>query len=343
MASRIWLMLVLVAAIVVVGALAGFAEEPEVQVIRIGTGPTGGSYFPIGGVLANLISHPPGALDCAAGGSCGVPGLIASALSTAGSVENIAGLTVGSLDMALVQADVARLAYRGEGAFADEPAHSDLRAIASLHPEAVHVVIRANGPIEGIAELRGKRVSLGAEQSGTRVTAGMVLPGYNLRLDRIQPVFESLGRASDMLADGEIDAFFMVGGYPLSAIQHAAENIGIRLLPIEGAASERLRERFPFFTASVIPEGTYHEVAATPTLSVQANLVVDASMSEDLVYAITRALWRPENMQVLSRELPETLRFYAADATTGIALPLHDGAARFYREVGLLGVETATP
>ena len=192
MASRIWLMLVLVATIVVVGARAGFAEEPEVQVIRIGTGPTGGSYFPIGGVLANLISHPPGALDCAAGGSCGVPGLIASALSTAGSVENIAGLTAGSLDMALVQADVARLAYLGDGAFAEEPAHTSLRAIASLHPEAVHVVIRANAAIESIAALRGKRVSLGAERSGTRVTAGMVLPGYKLRLDQIKPVFEAL-------------------------------------------------------------------------------------------------------------------------------------------------------
>lgn len=344
MARRIWLILIsiLVAAVALEGQGA-LAQEPEVRVMRIGTGPTGGSYFPIGGVIANLISNPPGALACAAGGSCGVPGLIASALSTDGSVENIVGLTAGNLDMALVQADVARLAYLGQGPFADEPAHDSLRAIASLHPEAVHVVTAASSGIDGIAALRGTRVSLGATRSGTRVTAGMVLGGFGLSPDRIEPVYEGLGRSSDMLADGEIDAFFMVGGYPLGAIQHAAEEIGIRLLPIEGEPAAVLKRQFPFFTSTVIPAGTYHNVSATPTLSVRANLVVDASMSDDLVYAVTRALWLPENVQVLSRDLPETLHVAAADALSGIALPLHRGAARFYREAGLPGAGTAAP
>lgn len=343
MARRFWLILVLVAAAAACDARAADAQEPEVRVMRIGTGPTGGSYFPIGGVIANLISSPPGALACAAGGSCGVPGLIASALSTDGSVENIAGLTAGNLDMALVQADVAKLAYLGQGPFAGEPAHDSLRAIASLHPEAVHVVTRATSAIDKISALRGKRVSLGAKRSGTRVTAGMILAGFGLNPDLIKPVYEGLGRSSDMLADREIDAFFMVGGYPLGAIQHAAEETGVRLLPIDGDRAEALRGRFPFFTPTVIPAGTYHDIAATPTLSVRANLVVDASMSDELVYAVTRALWRPENVQVLSRDLPDALRIAAADALSGLALPLHRGATRFYQEAGLPGMGPARP
>jgi TRAP transporter TAXI family solute receptor len=341
MARRFWLMMILVAAAAAVEGGLLVAQEPEVRVLRIGTGPTGGSYFPIGGVIANLISSPPGALSCAAGGSCGVPGLIASAISTEGSVENVAGLTAGNLDMALVQADVADYAYRGKGPFAGTPAHDGLRAIASLYPESVHVVTSAASSLAGVADLRGRRVSLGAKRSGTRVTAEKILRGFGLRPSDVHPVYEGLDRSSDMLADGTIDAFFMVGGYPLAALQHAAEETGIRLLPIAGRDAEALRKQYPVFTETVIPADTYHDVAATPTLSVRANLVADASMSEALVYAITRALWRPETAEALSRDLPEALRIRSEDAVSGIAIPLHPGAARYYREAGLLRADAA--
>ncbi len=335
MARRFWLILMLVVTALAVEVHATDAEEPEIRVVRIGTGPTGGSYFPIGGIIANLISSPPGSMACAAGGSCGVPGLIISAISTEGSVENIVGLTAGNLDMALVQADVAKLAYLGQGPFAEEPPHRTLRAIASLHPEAVHVVTSAASGIDSIGALRGKRVSLGARRSGTRVTAGMVLAGFGLNPDKVVPVYEGLNRSTDMLADGEIDAFFMVGGYPMATVQYAAEANSIRLVPIDGKNADALQAQFSFFSRTTIPADTYHDIAATPTLSVRANLVVDASMDEDLVYAVTRALWLPENLEVLSRDLPENLRVEAKNAISGIALPLHPGAARFYREVGL--------
>jgi TRAP transporter TAXI family solute receptor len=337
MARRPWLILVLLAATLLAASSAGRAQEPEIRVMRIGTGPTGGAYFPIGGVIANLISSPPGALSCAAGGSCGVPGLIASAVTTQGSVENIAGLTTGNLDMALVQADVANFAFLGKGPFAAKAAHQGLRAIASLYAESVHVVTAASSPLQTIADLRGKRVSLGAERSGTRFTAERILRvGYGLGPQDVKPVYASLDQSSDMLAEGSIDAFFMVGGYPMGSVQHAAEGTGIRLLPIDGKAAAALREEFPFFTPVTIPAETYRDVPAAATLSVRAHLVVDASMSEALVFAITRALWLPETAQAMSRDLPETLRIRAEDALTGLAIPLHPGAERYYREAGLL-------
>lgn len=337
MARRLWLMLVLVAAALLTEGAASSAQEPEIRIMRIGTGPTGGAYFPIGGVLANLISSPPGALSCAAGGSCGVPGLIASAVTTQGSVDNVAGLTAGNLDMALLQADVANFAHLGKGPFAHEPAHSGLRAIASLYAESVHVVTAASSPLKSVGDLRARRVSLGAERSGTRFTAERILKvGYGLRPQDVKPVYAGLDRSSDMLADGSIDAFFMVGGYPMGSVQHAAEMTGIRLLPITGDAAAALREEFPFFTPVTIPADTYRDVPEAETLSVRAHLVVDASMSDALVFAITRALWLPETAQAMSRDLPETLRIRAEDALTGLAIPLHPGAERYYREAGLL-------
>jgi TRAP transporter TAXI family solute receptor len=107
-------------------------------------------------------------------------------------------------------------------------------------------------------------------------------------------------------------------------------------LPIDGQASAALREEFPFFTVSAIPAETYRNVPETTTLSVRAHLVVDASMPEDLVYAITRALWLPETAEAMSRDLPDTLHIRAEDALTGLAIPLHPGAERYYREAGLL-------
>ncbi len=160
--------------------------------------------------------------------------------------------------------------------------------------------------------------------------------GYGLRPEDVKPVYAGLDQSSDMLAEGSIDAFFMVGGYPMSSVQHAAEVTGIRLLPIDGKAAAALREEFPFFTAATIPANTYRNVPETTTLSVRAHLVVDASMPVALVFAITRALWLPETAQAMSRDLPETLRIRSEDALAGIAIPLHPGAERYYREAGLL-------
>ncbi len=342
MAQRILPFLLLVAAAVaVIWPHTPLAQQVEVRVMRIGTGPTGGSYFPIGGVIANLISSPPGSLSCDAGGSCGVPGLIASAISTQGSVENIAGLSDGSLDLALVQADVANFASVGKGPFSGEPPHGDLRAIAGLYAETVHIVVRADLPIKKIEDLRNKRVSLGGKRSGTRVSAEMILRGFGLTPSDIKPVYVDLDRSSDMLADGEIDAFFMVGGYPIVTIQHAAEAGAIRLLAISGKHADELREKFGFFNEAIIPANTYEKVKATPTLSVRAQLVVDAKMTPDLVYAITKALWLPETAQALSRDLPEALHIRREDALTGLGLPLHRGAERYYSEEHLLSAEAA--
>lgn len=317
------------------GVLAVSAED--IRFFRIGTGGTGGTYFPIGSLIASVISKPPGSRDCEVGGSCGVPGIIASAVSTQGSVENVRAIAAGTLDMALSQADVAYYAYYGQNAFADEPPIRDLRTVANLYPELVHLVARPEAGIRSVADLRGKRVSLGEEASGTRVVARVILEAYGLGESDVVASYDKIGRASDRIIAGELDAFFMVGGYPLGAIAQAAEGGHIDLVPIVGEEADVITEKHLFFTAAVIPANVYRGVKETRTVSVGAQLVVSSALNEDLVYKITEALWHPNNRQVLDSGHPDGARISLDSALVGIAIPLHPGAARYYKEIGLTG------
>lgn len=328
--SRIAILLLLSA---LCGGLPAFvataAPAPDARFVRIGTGPVGGTFFPVGGSIAIIISGPPGAGPCGRGGSCGVPGLIAAAVSTSGSPDNIRQLAAGAIELALCQADTAREAFAGEGTFAGHPVRS-LRAIANLFPEALHVVVR-EGTIRSLAELRGKRVSLGETNSGTLTAARMVLRTAGLRLRDITPVYERLARSVDMLVTGELDAFFVVGGAPVTAVAMAAERMPISLLPLAAADAERIIAAHPQFMAARIPAGTYAGVGETPTVAVRAQLVALSALPDNLVFAITRALWDPRNRKLLDIN-PIGGQIRVETAAEHLAVPLHPGARRYYTE-----------
>lgn len=315
------------------------AQADDITFIRIGTGPIGGSYFPVGGLIANVISGPPGSMPCDLGGSCGVPDLIAAAVSTEGSVENVHALAAGRLDLALCQANIAHDAFTGSGPFAGKPMNS-LRTIGNLFPEMVHVVVRVDSKIDSIGQLKGHRVSLGETNSGTFVTARLVLRAYGLSPHDLKPVYEKLARSAEMLMSGEIDAFFMVGGQPLDAVVHAAERTNIALLPIGHREAERIIKAQPFFSVTVIPANTYRGVGATATIGVGSQFLVLAERDADLVYAITRALWDPRNRKVLDSGNPNARRMRPDAAVQGLSVPLHPGAERYYREIGVIAPET---
>lgn len=308
--------------------------DAEVRFFRIGTGATGGTYFPVGGLIANAISNPPGSLDCVSGGSCGVPGLIATAVATQGSVENVKAIAKGALDMALTQANVAFDAYHGTGSFTGQEPLSNLRAVANLFPEAVHLVVRDESGIESVGDLKGERVSLGERGSGTRVLANILLAAHGLSEADLFPHFKQVGTAGDMLFADELDAYFMVSGYPMNAIAQTAESIPIRLLQILGPEVDELRRTYPYIGADVVPQDTYQGIGNTVTLKVGALLVVSETASDDLVYGITRALWHENNRHLLDTGHPLGKRIELHKALDGIAIPLHPAAERFYREKG---------
>jgi TRAP transporter TAXI family solute receptor len=237
--------------------------------------------------------------------------------------------------MALTQATVAYYAQFGEGPFADQGPLINLRAVANLFPEAVQLVARRDSDIESVRDLEGKRVSLGELESGTLVITDIVLGGYGLGRTDLTPAFERVGTAGDMLVAGELDAFFAVNGYPITAIVQTAESTPIRLVQIRGPEADKIRKTYPFLGADVIPAGTYAGVGGAVTLKVGALLVVSSTASDELIYAITRALWHPNNRKLLDTGHPLGKRIELHKALDGIAIPLHPGADRFYREAGM--------
>ncbi len=316
--------------------LIGFqALSQDVIFFRIGTGATSGTYFPIGGIIASAISNPPGSRECERGGSCGVPGLIAVAQSTSGSVNNVERIVDGSLESGFSQSDIAFWAFEGNGIFKDRGPIEDIRAIANLFPESIHIVVRQDAFLSGVADLRGKRISIDREGSGTRVDALLILKAYGLGLEDVQAQSIAVGAAADLLRAGELDAFFFVAGTPANAVTQLAQDNLVTLLPISGPEAEALRKHYPFFAEDSIPAGTYMNVPQTNTLSVGAQWLVAADQPEELVYQITRALWNESTRQLLDNGHPKGKRIRIETALEGVGIPLHPGAKRFYEEAGL--------
>src|SRR6478609_6892610 len=207
-------------------AFAGVAAAQDPTFFRIGTGGTAGTYFPIGGLIANAISGSDGK---------GVPGLVATAVASNGSVANINAVQGGSSESGFTQSDVAYWAYTGTGLYEGKGKVEDLRLIATLYPETIHLVARKGANIKSVADLKGKRVSLDEPGSGTLVDARLVLGAFGLTEKDIQPEYLKPGPAGDKMKDGGLDAFFFVGGYPTSAISElASAGGGVDLVPVTG-------------------------------------------------------------------------------------------------------------
>lgn len=308
----------------------------ELSFFRIGTGSTGGTYFPVGGIIANAISNPPGSRPCDRGGSCGVPGLIAVAQSTEGSVENVNLLGSGLLDSGFSQADISFWAYRGEGIFKEQGGVPQLRAIANLFPESVHLVVRRNSGIRTLPDLKGLRISIDLEGSGTQVDALLILEAFGIGVEDFEAVSVPSGTAADMLRAGELDGFFMVAGTPVNAVKFLAADSLVTLVPIAGDEAETLRQAYPFFAEETIPAGTYFNVPATRTLSVGAQWLVTDAADEELIYQVTRALWHDSTRKMLLRGHPKGRLITVDTAISGLGVPLHEGARRYYREIGLI-------
>lgn len=314
----------------------GLALGQDIRFFRIGTGSTAGANFPIGSLIASVISNPPGSRDCERGGSCGVPGMIAVAQATQGSAENAREVGLGRLDAGIVQADIAAMAYEGRGPFSGKNRLPTLRALAGLYPETMQIVVRRDSGITTLTGLKGKRISLDTPLSGTQPAARAVLAQAGIKITDIKPVYVDLSTATDMVREGKIDGFVYVGGHPAPAIAQLSEVVDIRLVPVAANLVERVHKTEPYYMPASIPANAYKGTADTPTLSVHTLLVVNQSLGEMLAYDILRALWHKTARVMLSSGHPQGKMIRLETALDGISIPLHPGARRYYAELGLL-------
>ena len=325
---------------VVFGA-AGLCLAQDIKFLRIGTGSTAGTNFPIGSLIASVLSNPPGSRDCDRGGSCGVPGLIAVAQATQGSVENAQQVGLGRLDAGIVQADIAALAYAGKGDFAGKNRIPSLRVLASLYPETLQIVVRQDSRITSLAGLKGKRISLDTPASGSQTAARAVLSQAGIKLTDLRLVYVDVGAATEQMREGKIDGFFYVGGSPSPAVAQLAETLPIRLLPLPASLVARLRKADPSYGAGTIAQDTYKGVAATETLTVHALLVVNEKLPNELAYGLLRALWHKSANVMFNGGHPQGKAIQWTNALNGVSIPLHPAAERYYGETGLLKRDAA--
>lgn len=325
---------VLFAATIAGAMLAGgAAQAQDMKFWRIGTGGAGGTYFPIGGLIANAISNPPGSRPCDKGGSCGVPGLIAIAVSTNASVANVNAIDAGQLDAGLAGAQSVTQGYNGEGKFVGNK-RDKIRVIANLYPEDMHLVLPKGVNLSSLKDLNGKKVGVAAAGSGTQVSVRMILEHYGIKATEHEL---GLAQSTQRLADGQLDAFFYAGGTPFAALIQLGSTKGFELYTFSKAEQKAINEIIPYYVDSMIPAGTYENITYdVPTLAVNGQLITSVEQPTELIYQITKALWNKNTRKLLDKGHSKGKVIRMETALKGVLIPVHPGAAKYYKEVGLM-------
>ncbi len=324
-------------ATLMVGALAATpVAAQEMKFFRIGTGSAGATYFPIGGLIANAISNPPGSRPCDKGGACGVPGLVAIAVSTNASVANVNAIQAGQLEAGLSGAVTIFEAYNGAGAFANDK-KGKLRMIANLFPEDLHLIMPKDAKLASLKDLKGKRVGIGQAGSETQVSVLRILAHYGITRNDISASELNMDQSSQRIADGQIDAYFYAVGTPAAALVQLGSTKGFELYRFSPEEQKVVNQLLPYYVDSVISAGTYEAIKYdVPTMAVPGQLVTSVDQPENLIYEITKAMWNDNSRKLFDNGHSKGKVIRLESALKGLQIPLHPGAEKFYREKGMI-------
>lgn len=295
----------------------------EVIMISIGTGGTSGTYYPVGGGLAELINKK-------------VEGMYATAEATGASIENARLVSKNELQIGIANSFAVYYARRGEPPFEPNEKLENLVALCTNHPSNTAIVVRADSPYKTIADLRGKVLSIGAPGGTNYVTAMAILEAYGLTEKDFEPRYETFAEAVQSFKEGSIDAAFMQGGMPMASIIDLTSSMECRLLPIEQEYFKKIHEKHPYYVEDVIPAGTYKGIDEDiPSIKVWNIMFTNTEMSEDSIYRILSAWYEPESLEYMRAVHPSQEYMTLEDAPT-VPVPLHPGAERFWKEKGVL-------
>jgi TRAP transporter TAXI family solute receptor len=322
----------LVMGALVTGGKMGLADDsgPARISFQIATGSTEGVYFPVGQAMAGLISHPLGVGRCDTATVCGPAGVILSARTSDGGADNLRSVNSGAVDSGFADGDVIAEAVAGDGAFRRPARH--LRVIAALFQEEAHLVVAAKSDIQSVADLRGKRVFVGAPNSGGLTRARVILAAYRVHAREVI----SADPPATLMRDSRIDAYFTIAGVPLDSVRDLIVHHLARLAPIDGEGRDRLIQMMPQLSPAVIAANAYPGQPAVETVATRAWWVTRDSETDSLIYGLVRALFNPANRAGLVASHPSAGGIGLDSAAVNPPAPLHPGAARFYREKGKL-------
>lgn len=285
----------------------------------MGTGSATGNYYSFGSVLSQIVNSHTGS------------NITVSA--TGGSVENVRLLNNGENEMALIQTDVNNYALNGIELFADSGKISGYSAITACYPEMVQIVVSKSSGIKSVADMKDKRICVGAVGSGYEVAARQILGAYDMDYDDVDERFLSQSEGKNALQDGQIDGFFMCSGYPNSNVTELSLNGNIEVLSIDADHMQKLLKDYPFYESYTTPDDQYNLGHSVTSVAVMSMLVVSDEVSEDDVYAMTKSIY--ENLDEI-KELNSKGNYMSLEgALRGIPGNIHPGAARYYEEQGM--------
>lgn len=315
-----------IAAAIVVGSASASVSAEEQRFITIGTGGVTGVYYPAGGAICRLVN-----MDRKE------HGIRCSVESTGGSIYNLNALRQGELDLAVAQSDWQYHAYNGTSKFSDDGPNKKLRSVFSLHPEPFTVVASKASGVKNFKDLAGKRVSVGNPGSGQRATAEVLMNEMGWTMDKFSLAAElKAAEQSQALCDGNIDAFFYTVGHPSGAIKEATTSCDSVLVNVNNEATRKLVKENPYYRVATIPGGMYRgNDEDTTTFGVAATLVTTSDVPDDVVYNVVKAVF--ENFDSFKRLHPAFANLKKEEMVhDALSAPLHPGAKKYYKEVGLL-------
>ncbi len=286
--------------------------------MTMGTGGTAGTYYAYGNVISTFMTD--------------ASGVKINVVSTDGSAADIYGIDDGIYQLATVQSDVMAYAYQGTKTFAEYGKIDSFRVIGGLYEEAVQIVT-LDSSIKTVADLKGKAVSVGAAGPGTYFNAMDVLNAYGLAETDISAQYLSFAESTDAMKDGKIDAAFIVAGAPTTAITELSTSSQVYLVSIEDSVADKLLADCPYYNKCTIPADAYGTPADASTVSVKATMIVSASASEDDVYNLTKGIF--ENAEAITAQHAKGAELSIENATSGMAVPFHKGAAKYFAEKGV--------
>ena len=287
--------------------------------MTMGTGGTAGTYYGYGGILGTQIKE--------------AAGITVNVVSTDGSKANILGIDNGDYQLGTVQSDVMAYAAAGTRSFEVEGKMDSFRVIGGLYAEAVQL-LTMDPEIKTVADLKGKKVSIGAAGSGVYFNAMDILGAAGLTEEDIEPQYQSFADSADALKDGKIDAAFIVAGAPTPAVQELCTTTSATLIPIDGELADKLMQDSPFYTTYTIPAETYNgQTEDVTTVTVKATLIVSTSADETAVYNITKAIF--DNIDAIKAAHAKGAELSLENATEGMTAPFHPGAAKYFAEKGI--------
>ena len=286
----------------------------------LATGGTAGTYYPFGGAMAKIWNSK-------------IKGMNVTAQTSGVSAENVRLINKKEVELALVQSDTLDFAFNAKEAF-KEPLKG-MSAIAVLYPEIIQVGVGAASPIKSIADLKGKKVGVGAPGSGTEANFRQLLDAYGMKKEDVNAQYLSFSESAEAYKDKHIDAFNVTAGIPNAGIMDVANQNEIRILDIPADVVAKLTKKYPFLAAAKVPANTYKgQTAEVSTVAVNAVLICGSGLKEAMVYNLTKALF--ENQAELATAHAKGKELNMKTAVTGVSIPFHPGAVKYYKEKGLM-------